>query len=62
MVVFWLLSGNYLGMLRAWMELDGLLNRFMGVSDEFGRECPWLWNMELKMWSGQYGFGRGERA
>ena len=62
LVVFWLLCGNYLGMLRAWMELGGLLNRCMGVSDEFVRECPWLGNMELKMWSGQYGFGRSERV
>jgi hypothetical protein len=33
-----------------------------GVIDEVVRECPWLWNMELEMWSGQYGFGRVERA
>ena len=62
LVVFWLLCGSYLGMLMAWMELGGLLNRCMGVSDEFVRVCPWSWNMELKMWSGQYDCGRGERA
>jgi hypothetical protein len=27
---FWMLCGSYLGMLRAWMELGGLLNRCWG--------------------------------